>query len=328
MPIVVASQKLALHSEGGGNVGCPPHTLSAVPIMAFPDPSFSSLLSRYPQKVRTEVEVLFATKHLAAVGTWQQAWKMVAGFCIELEDIAKQNDVPKLFEEMIRHIGPGPGELKEMMRALTYCEDPRFAQIVQGKISPKQINGAVDEWLRNQTEMNIDGMAKYAVQTSVQDLSFDTIGTDDVLLVSPTTAGAMGEDTIKSTLDRLGIDYIEQYRDAYMCDFGELKRPDFKVGAVKSQGDARLSNGFYIESTTRLTEKNKDVGLFYLLHQVAQYSDLPTIVVYDGPVLSDRVWDWARGFRKKHEKDNRLFEVCTYQQFREWMLRKLGSQVK
>jgi hypothetical protein len=287
-----------------------------------------TFLSRFPSEAKAEVETLFATKHLFAVGSWQNAWKMVASFCIELEDVTSRHNVPELFELAIKHVGPGPGELKEMMRAFAYSQDPKLAEILKGKISPQQICGAVDNYNASQVAIDVDGAMSYAVQTGVEDLSFDTLGTSDVLAVSPTTAGAMGEDTVKSILDRLDIEYIEQYRNAYMCDFSEMKRPDFKVGSVKAQGDARLSNGFYIESTTRLTEKNKDLGLFYLLHQIAQYSDLPTIVVYDGPVLSERVWDWAQGFRKKHMKDNRLFAVVTYQQFREWALRKLGSQAK
>jgi hypothetical protein len=70
------------------------------------------------------------------------------------------------------------------------------------------------------------------------------------------------------------------------------------------------------------------LGLFYLLHQIVKYSDLPTIVVYDGPVVSERVWEWARSFRQRHERENKLFAVVTNQEFREWALRKLGSQVK
>jgi hypothetical protein len=290
-----------------------------------PDLSF---LSRFPHAAKSEIEMLFATKHLIAVGSWQQAWKMVASFCIELEDVTTRHNVPELFDVLIKHVGPGPGELKGMMRALTYSQDPKFASIIGDKVSPVQICGAVDNYLAFQGAINIDDAMAYAVTTTVEDLSFGTVGTSDVLTVSPTTAGAMGEDTVKSILSRLKIEHIEQYRDAYMCDFGEMKRPDFKVGAVKSQGDARLSNGFYIESTTRLNEKHKDIGLFYLLHQIAQYSDLPTIVVYDGPALSDRVWEWAQGFCKKNLKDNKLFAVVTYQQFREWALRKLGSQIK
>lgn len=294
-------------------------------LVRSPDLSF---LSRFPHQAKSEIEALFAAKHLAAVGSWQSAWKMIAGLCLELQDVTIRHNVPELFDLLIKQVGPGVGELKEMMRALQYSNDPRFASIIEGKISPAQICGAVDSYLHFQEEMNINKVTRYAVTTEVEDLSFATLGTDDVLAVSPTTAGAIGEDTVKSILDRLGIVYSEQYRDAYMCDFGEIKRPDFKVGAVKSKGDARLSNGFYIESTTRLTEKHKDLGLFYLLHQIAQYSDLPTIVVYDGPMLSDRVWSWAQAFCRKHMKDNRLFAVVTYQQFREWALRKLGSQIK
>jgi hypothetical protein len=310
--------------RGGVPKATPPIPLLILMITHPPDLNF---LSKFPYEARSEVQLLFSTRHLFAVNGWQSAWQNIASFCIELEDVAKRHGVPELFEVSLKHIGPGVGELKEMMRAFSYLQNPKYAQLVVGKISPQQICGVVDNFNNTQQKMDVEGLIPYAVITAVQDLSFDTIGTDDVLSVSPTTAGSMGEDTVKSVLDRLGIEYVEQFRNAYMCDFGEMKRPDFKVGAVKAKGDPRLSNGFYIESTTRLTEKNKDLGLFYLLHQVTQYSDLPTVVVYDGPAVSDRVWMWAQEFRKKHMKENRLFAVVTYQQFREWALRKLGSQL-
>jgi len=314
--------------EGGVINATPPPFLLLKKMMIqsaqAPDLSF---LSKFPYEARSEAQLLFTTKHLFAVNGWQSAWRNIASFCIELEDVARRHSVPELFEQALRHIGPGVGELKEMMRALSYAQDPKYAELVAGKVSPQQICGVVDAYKASQQRIGVEDLISYAVKTTVQDLSFETIGTEDMLSVSPTMAGSMGEDTVKAVLDRLGIPYSEQYRNAYMCDFGEMKRPDFKVGAVKAESDPRLSNGFYIESTTRLTEKNKDLGLFYLLHQVAQYSDLPTIVVYDGPALSDRVWTWAQDFRRKHMKDNRLFAVVTYQQFREWALRKLGSQL-
>jgi hypothetical protein len=44
--------------------------------------------------------------------------------------------------------------------------------------------------------------------------------------------------------------------------------------------------------------------------------------------VSERVWEWARLFRQRHERENKLFAVVTNQEFREWALRKLGSQSK
>ena len=85
-----------------------------------------------------------------------------------------------------------------------------------------------------------------------------------------------------------------------MCDFGEMKRPDYKVGTVRSKGDARLSKGFYIESTQRLASKGKDLGLFYLLHRSCS-TLISTIVVYDGPELCN-IWHWAQGFSANMRK--------------------------
>lgn len=213
-----------------------------------------------------------------------------------------------------------------MMRAKVLLADPRYHHLVGDKISPKQICGAVDAYKNEQTRLDTESVTKYDIVTEVQDLSFETMASSDVLPVSPNMAGVTGEETIKSILDALSIEYVPQWPNAYPCDFGEQKRPDFKVGTVKSMGDARLANGFYIESTQRLSERSKDLGLFYLLHQIVQYADLPTIVVYDGPMLSDAVWNWAQEFKVHHEKSNRLFAVATMQQFRQWALRKIGRQ--
>ena len=290
-----------------------------------PDLSF---LKKFPYEARAEAEGVFANKHLMVVGSYKTAWMAVACFGIELEEISRKHNTPDLFEQALNHIGPGGGEVQEMMRAYKYYKDPRFAEKMIGRTTPKQILGVVSSWETEQQKLGIGEVINYDVETTVDNLSFESLNGNDVLSVSPTTSGAMGEDTIKSILDRLGIKYQEQVRNAFICDFGEAKRVDFKVGTVRAKGDARLSNGFYIETTSRLTESNKDLGLFYLLHQIAKHSDLPTIVVYDGPALKERVWEWARAFRQRHERENKLFAVVTNQQFREWALRKLGSQAK
>ena len=290
-----------------------------------PDLSF---LKKFPYEPRAEAEKLFANKHLMAVGSYKTAWMALASFGIELEDICQKHNTPELFSQALNQIGPGGNEMQEMMKAYKYYQDPRFAEKMIGRTTPKQILGVVSHWETEQQKLSIGEVAKYDVETTVDNLSFESLSGNDVLSVSPTTSGIMGEDTIKSILDRLGIKYQEQLRNAFICDFGEAKRVDFKVGTVKAKGDARLSNGFYIETTSRLTESNKDLGLFYLLHQITKHSDLPTIVVYDGPALSERVWEWARFFRERHERENKLFAVVTNQQFREWALRKLGSQAK
>lgn len=271
---------------------------------------------------------LYATKHQMVVGGWQTAWINLASYAIEIENTCREAGYPEFAEQCLKAMFPATGELREMIKAFHYMQDPRFKEIIKGKISPGQICGAVASYQSSQQRLEFEGAVPYDITTDVQDLSFDSLAGDDVLPVMPTTAGVTGENTIKALLDHLGIEYTPQWPQAFMCDFGEMKRPDFKVGTVKCKGDPRLSNGFYIESTTRLSENHKDVQLFYLLHQVAQYADLPTIVVYDGPALSDRAWAWAKAFEKKHQRDNRLFAVVTFQQFREWMLRKIGSQAK
>jgi hypothetical protein len=290
-----------------------------------PDLTF---LQQAPQSLKSRLMGLFSAKHQLVVGSWQTAWMSIAGLGIELENACREEGAPHFVEPCMKAMFPATGELREMMKAFVYTQDPRYTDIIKGKISPAQICGAVAAWQSSQQRLELELLVPYDISTEVEDLSFDSLGGNDVLPVMPTTAGITGENTIKALLDYLGIEYTPQWQQAFMCDFGEMKRPDFKVGTVKCKGDPRLSNGFYIESTTRLSENHKDVQLFYLLHQIAQYADLPTIVVYDGPALSDRAWAWAKAFEKKHERDNRLFAVVTYQQFREWMLRKIGSQTK
>ena len=290
-----------------------------------PDLTF---LQQAPQSLKSRLMGLFSAKHQLVVGSWQTAWMSIAGLGIELEKACREEGAPHFVEPCMKAMFPATGELREMMKAFVYTQDPRYTDIIKGKISPAQICGAVAAWQSSQQRLELELLVPYDISTEVEDLSFDSLGGNDVLPVMPTTAGITGENTIKALLDHLGIEYTPQWQQAFMCDFGEMKRPDFKVGTVKCKGDPRLSNGFYIESTTRLSENHKDVQLFYLLHQIAQYADLPTIVVYDGPALSDRAWAWAKAFEKKHERDNRLFAVVTYQQFREWMLRKIGSQTK
>lgn len=291
-----------------------------------PDLAF---LSRYPYEAQSEIKSLFATKHLMVIQGWRFSWMNIAAFCLELKSAADRHGVPELFEQCLRQVGPGMGELREMMLALEYYKDDKYKALIGSKVSPAQICAVVRQYQAEQLEADIDGVTTYDVYTEVEDLSFESLGSDDVLSVTPAIAGQTGEQSIQAILTLLGIEFQEQYPKAFgPCDLGEMKRPDFKVGSVKSKGDARLAQGFYIESTQRLAKQGRDLGLFYLLHQIVQYADLPTIVVYDGPALADNVWDWAQAFKRKHEKEHRLFAVVTHQQFREWALRKLGGQAK
>jgi hypothetical protein len=296
------------------------------PSEAFaPDLAF---LSRYPYEAQSEIKSLFAAKHLMVTQGWRTAWMNVAAFCLEIKNAAERHNTPELFDQCLRQVGPGMGELKEMMTALEYYRDDRYRGLIGNKYSPAQICAVVRQYQSEQLDIDVDSVTKFDVYTDVQDLSFESVASDDVLSVVPAIAGQTGEQSIKAILTMLAIEHTDQWQKAFRCDFGEMKRPDFKVGTVRSKGDPRLSKGFYIESTQRLAKQGKDLGLFYLLHQLVQYADLPTIVVYDGPALSDNVWEWAQAFKRRHEKDHKLFAVVTHQQFREWALRKLGGQVK
>jgi hypothetical protein len=228
-------------------------------------------------------------------------------------------------DRAIRSLNLQPGSVREWARAVQYIDDPKYANAIGQARTPESIVAKGRAWEANQLQLN-PKVDNYDVITTVNDLSFNSLSGDDVLKASPNVAGATGENAIKIILQTLGIKFEEQYQSAYLCDFGEEKRPDFKVGTVKAKSDARLARGFYIESAMRLRSRDRDLGLYYLLHQIVQFADLPTIVVYDAPMISDRVAGWATRFSDKHRASGKLFGVVTLQQFREWAIRKLGKQ--
>jgi hypothetical protein len=258
-----------------------------------------------------------------ALRDYQRSWRALGQLWLEAASIAGGDE--DTADRAIKALSLSPNQVREWAKALKYATDPNYANAIGGARTPESIVARGRAWDNNQLQLN-PVTEYYDVTTEVKNLSFDSLGSEDVLKASPNVAGATGENAIQAILESLGIPFELQYQRAFMCDFGEEKRPDFKVGTVKAQADSRLARGFYIESTQRLRSRDKDLGLYYLLHQIVQYADLPTIVVYDAPAISDRVAGWANRFVEKHRSGNRLFEVATHQQFREWAIRKLGKQ--
>lgn len=258
-----------------------------------------------------------------ALRDYQRSWRALGQLWLEAKAMAAGNE--DTADRAIKALSLSPNQVREWAKALQYATDPNYANAIGGARTPESIVAKGRAWDNNQLHLN-PITDHYDVTTEVKNLSFDSLGSEDVLKASPNVAGATGENAIQVILETLGIPFEPQYQRAFLCDFGEEKKPDFKVGTVKAQADSRLARGFYIESTQRLRSRDKDLGLYYLLHQIVQYADLPTIVVYDAPAISDRVAGWAKRFVEKHRSGNRLFEVATHQQFREWAIRKLGKQ--
>ena len=260
---------------------------------------------------------------IPALRGYQASWQALGRLWLDVSKAPGGDE--DTADRAIRALNLQPGPVREWARAWQYLSDPKYANAIGQARTPESIAARGRAWDANQLQLN-PKIDYYDVVTSVRDLSFDSMCGDDVLKASPNVAGATGENAIRTILETLDIKFEEQYQRAFMCDFGEEKRPDFKVGTVKAKADARLARGFYIESAMRLNARDKDLGLYYLLHQIVQFADLPTIVVYDAPMISDRVAGWATRFSEKHRSGGKLFGVVTLQQFREWAIRKLGKQ--
>jgi hypothetical protein len=274
-------------------------------------------------RLTTPVRRLVLENGIPALRNYQNSWQALGRLWLDAK--AADGGDEDSADRAIRALGLPPKQVREWAIACQYQADPRYANAIGQARTPESIIGKGRAWDNNQLQIN-PITEHYDVTTEVKDLSFETLAGDDVLKASPNVAGVTGENAIQVILETLGIPFEAQYQRAFLCDFGEEKRPDFKVGSVKAQSDARLARGFYIESAMRLRCRDKDLGLYYLLHQIVQFADLPTIVVYDAPDVNERVASWASRFNEKHKSGGKLFGVVTLQQFREWTIRKLGKQ--
>jgi len=307
----------------GGYIGstppCAPNTPVALATTTEQPLLDYEMFDQLPAAVRQRV----LEDGIPALRGYHTSWQALGRLWLDAK--AAAGDDEETADRAIRSLNLQPGPVREWARALQYRADPKYANAIGQSRTPEAIVAKGRAWENNQLQLN-PKTDYYDVTTSVKDLSFDSLCGDDVLKASPNVAGATGENAIKAILETLGIKFEEQYQRAFLCDFGEEKRPDFKVGTVRAQADARLARGFYIESAMRLNVRDKDLGLYYLLHQIVQFADLPTIVVYDASIISDRVAGWSARFNEKHRSGGKLFGVVTLQQFREWAIRKLGKQ--
>lgn len=275
-----------------------------------------------PHEQRERIMKMVVSKASTAAEAFLRGWEGLAEVYIEL----KAMGAPAEAQKVMAVLGVTAGEAEQMVQAYQARRDPRYAPLLTNRRSYQAINGIVSNEKSRQLTLSTD-----VVTVELESLDPDSLGGKDVLPVHPTLAGATGEDGTAALLDRIGLKYESQKGRCYLCDFGESKRPDFSVSGISARNDNTLSAGFYIETTLRLHGNSKDLSLFYLLHQIVSYADLPTIVIFDGPNLSDRVIEWARRFSKERKgKSNKaggqLYWVATQEQFREWVLRKIGRQ--
>lgn len=231
-------------------------------------------------------------------------------------------DAGKFFERAFAITEP---EIKRWVQALEAKSDPRYCELVKRYRDPSRILGVVSQTSITQTSAKFDDE-----RVDVDTFDPQTIGTDR-LKTTANISGKIGEDSVKAILDALGWAYETQDPAQYLCDFGEQKRPDFAVRGIAARNDTTLAAGFDIEVTIRLQTSDKDLGLYYLAHQCVFNSIRPTIIVFDGPDISERVQKWSRAFAKKHfgkrnANGGGLFWVFSIQQFREWAQVKVGRQ--
>jgi hypothetical protein len=267
---------------------------------------------------------LLTQKGSSAVADYTRGWQNMAIIYQEFEREIGPEKAGKFFDH---GFGITDKEIQRWLKALEFRHDPRTCHIVKKHRDPGRIIGAAEQFLRGPNQL-IAGFDEDCVDVDTFDPR--TISTDR-LKTTPNISGLIGEATVKAILDGLRWTYTDQDQSQYLCDFGESKRPDFTVKGIAAKKDATLAAGFYIEVTTRLKSNDKDLGLYYLAHQCAFNAALPTIIVFDGPGISERVQNWARGFAEKHHAKRNatggcLYWVFTLQQFREWAQVKVGRQ--
>jgi hypothetical protein len=267
---------------------------------------------------------LILQKGSSAVADYTRGWQNMAILYQQVETEIGPDKAGKFFD---RAFAITEKQIQRWLKALEFRHDPRTYDVVKSFRDPERIIGAADQFLRGPNQL-IAGFDEKRIEVD----SFDprTIASDR-LKTTPNISGLIGEATVKAILDGLGWEYSSQDPSQYLCDFGESKQPDFTVKGIAARNDTTLAAGFYIEVTTRLNTSDKDLGLYYLAHQCAFNGLLPTIIVFDGPGISDRVQNWARGFAEKHHGKRNANGGCLYwvfslQQFREWAQVKVGRQ--
>jgi hypothetical protein len=267
---------------------------------------------------------LIIQKGSTAVADYTRGWQNMAILYQQVESEIGPEKAGKFFD---RAFAITEKQIQRWLKALEFRHDPRTYDVVKNYRDPERIIGAADQFLRGPNQL-IAGFNEDRIDVETFDPR--TIA-NDRLKTTPNISGLIGEATVKAILDGLGWTYTDQDASQYLCDFGESKRPDFTVKGIAARNDTTLAAGFYIEVTTRLNTSDKDLGLYYLAHQCAFNAALPTIIVFDGPGISDRVQNWARGFAEKHHAKRNtnggcLYWVFTLQQFREWAQVKVGRQ--
>jgi hypothetical protein len=282
----------------------------------------SEILSSCTESQRQRCLELIVQKGSAAVDSYTRGWQNMAILYQQVETEIGEDKAGRFFE---RTFAITENEIKRWVKALQAKADPRYSDLVKRFRDPTRILGVVSQAGTTQASAKFDDE-----RIDVDTFDPRTIGTDR-LKTTPNISGKIGEDSVKAILDALGWLYANQESGQYLCDFGEKKRPDFSVRGIAARNDTTLAAGFDIEVTTRLQTSDKDLGLYYLAHQCVNNSVRPTIIVFDGPGISEKVQSWARAFAEKHYAKRNpnggcLYWVFSIQQFREWAQVKVGRQ--
>lgn len=282
----------------------------------------SEILASCTDSQRQRCLELIVQKGSAAVDNYTRGWQNMALLYQQIENEIGQDKAGKFFE---RTFAITENEIKRWVQALQAKADPRYSEQLKRHRDPGRILGIVSQANTIQTSAKFDDE-----RIDVDNFDPRTISTDR-LKTTANISGKIGEDSVKAILDALAWEYRTQDPAQYLCDFGEQKQPDFTVKGIAAKNDTTLAAGFYIEVTTRLNTRDKDLGLYYLAHQCVFNSVRPTIIVFDGPGISDRVQSWAFAFATKHfgkrnVNGGGLFWVFSIQQFREWAQVKVGRQ--
>lgn len=248
---------------------------------------------------------------------------------LRLCDDDKSNPDFRRFMAGVEKSGDPPARIESFVEAYRFAQDPKTAHLVAHLNRLDQIEG-----FRNQYQLTLAGgnaeaglLAQSSPNRVAAPINFDDLSEGGKL--TPHLAGKIGEDSVEGVFRRLGIEYSSQFV-APFYGWGKRgqSRPDFKVAAFDAEP---LQDGFYTEVKWR----NRYVGgaddaFTALLLNIADWYDLPTIVLYDGEGAVQDAYEIVRHQmeKKRRRLNDKLLAVMTFNEFVLWAQTQLGAQDK
>jgi hypothetical protein len=226
--------------------------------------------------------------------------------------------IQKMGEPVDEHLGK--------ITAYRYATDPLTAGHVAHLPALTQVQGYINQLSLSGGAGESGPLAPVTPNRASGEINFDA--PMQGAKISPQVAGAIGEDSVKQVLKRLGIKHDYQWIAPWI-GWGKTRQSvvDFKVGAFDQEP---LDKGFYIEVKWRNRQISADDNLTALLHNIESWYDLPTLILYDGegsiPDAYERVRHQMK--RKNRTLQTKVLAVYTFSEFVTWAHRQLGDQTR